>query len=235
MTSVAIVAGAGGAGAAVAADLAGRGFQVVVLDSQLDAATAAVLPLTEAGLEAEAHRIDLLDLDAVTALRDDLLDRLGHLDVLVHLVGGWRGSPTLDAQSFSNWNALHPPVVGTLASLTSVFGEAVRSSAEGRIFMVTSTTAAKPTAGNIAYAAAKSAAEAWMAGVADYLRDSTASSVVVAVKALLTDQMIAADPDKKWPGFTHVRVLAAAIGDASTGAIENGQRLDLTAAEYSGA
>lgn len=235
MTSVAIVAGAGGAGAAVAADLAGRGFQVVVLDSRVEAATAAVLPLTDAEFAAEAHGIDLLNLDAVTSLRDDLLGRLGHVDVLVHLVGGWRGSPSLDAESFSNWNALHPPVVGTLAALTSVFGEAVRASAQGRIFMVTSTAAAKPTAGNIAYAAAKSAAEAWMAGVADYLGGSAASSVVVAVKALLTDQMIAGDPDKKWSGYTHVRVLAAAIGDASTGTMENGRRLDLTAAEYSGA
>ena len=56
--------------------------------------------------------------------------------------------------------------------------------------MVTSTTASTPTAGNIAYAAAKSAAEAWMAGVAHFLRDSQAASVVVAVKALLTDQMV---------------------------------------------
>lgn len=235
MTSVAIIAGAGGAGAAVAEDLAKRGFHVVVLDSRIDAATAAVSPLTEAGLKAEAHGIDLLDLDAVTALRDDLLGRLGRIDVVVHLVGGWRGSPTLDAESFSNWNVLHPPVVGTLASLTSAFGEAVRASDQGRIFMVTSTAAAKPTAGNIAYAAAKSAAEAWMAGVADYLRNSTASSVVVAVKALLTDQMIAANPDKAWPGSTHVRVLASAIGDATTSTIENGRRLDLTVAEYSGA
>ncbi len=233
MTPVAVIAGAGGAGAAVAADLAERGFHVVVLDSRVEAAQAAASPLTDAGLPAEAHGIDLLDLDAVSALRDDLLDRLGQVDVVVHLVGGWRGSPTLDLDSVSNWNALHPPVVGTLAALTAVFGEAVRASAQGRIYMVTSTTASKPTAGNIAYAAAKSAAEAWMAGVADYFRDSSASSVVVAVKALLTDQMVSADPDKSWPGYTHVRVLAIAIGNASTSSIDNGQRLDLSALEYS--
>jgi len=233
MTPVAVIAGAGGAGAAVAADLAERGFHVVVLDSQIEAAQSAASPLTGAGLRAEAHGIDLLDLDALSALRDDLLDRLGQVDLVVHLVGGWRGSPTLDLDSVSNWNALHPPVVGTLAVLTAVFGEAVRSSAQGRIFMVTSTTASKPTAGNIAYAAAKSAAEAWMAGVADYFRDSSASSIIVAVKALLTDQMVASDPEKSWPGHTHVRELAIAIGNASTHSIDNGQWLDLTAMEHS--
>lgn len=233
MTSVAVIAGAGGTGAAVAADLAERGFHVVILDSRIETAQAVASPLTDAGLPAEGHEIDLLDLDAVIALRDDLLDRLGQIDVVVHLVGGWRGSPALDLDSVSNWNALHPPIVGTLAALTAVFGEAIRASAQGRIFMVTSTTASKPTAGNIAYAAAKSAAEAWMVGVADYFRDSSASSVVVAVKALLTDEMVATDPDKSWSGFTHVRELAIAIGNASTNSIDNGQRLDLTVAEHS--
>ena len=97
--------------------------------------------------------------------------------------------------------------------------------------MVTSTTAATPTAGNIAYAAAKSAAEAWMTGVAHFLRDSDAASVMVAVKALLTDQMVAADPEKEWPGYTHVRDLAQAIASLSTTAAENGSRVDLTAAQ----
>lgn len=230
---VAVVAGAGGAGAAVAAEMSRRGFAVVVLDSRIDAARAAVEPLDPTGPPAEAHGIDLLDFAAVTALHDDVVARLGGVDVLVHLVGGWKGASTLDSTSVANWNALHPPVVGTLATLTAAFGASVRSSAQGRAFMVTSTAAARPTAGNIAYAAAKSAAEAWMAGVADYFEGSTARSVTVAVKALLTDQMQATDPDKAWPGYTHVSVLAAAIADAATGLIENGRRLDLTDPGYS--
>jgi NAD(P)-dependent dehydrogenase (short-subunit alcohol dehydrogenase family) len=195
------------------------------------AVIAAASPVTDAGLPAEAHGIDLLDLDALSALRDDLLNRLGQVDVVVHLVGGWRGSPTLGLDSVSNWNALHPPIVGTFAALTVVFGAAVRIGAQGRIYMVASTTASNPTARNIAYAAAKSATEAWMAGVADYFRDSWARSVVVAVKALLTEEMVSADPDKSWPGYTHVRVLANAIGNASTNSIDNGQLLDLTVTE----
>lgn len=233
MTGVVVVAGAGGAGAAVAAEFAARDFHVAVLDSRIDAARAATQPLIDTGRAAEAHALDLLDLDAVTVLRDDLLDRLGRVDVVVHLVGGWRGSRNLDLDSVANWNALNPPIVGTLVALTAVFGESVRASSDGRIFMVTSTAALKPTAGNIAYAAAKSAAEAWMAGVADFFRDSSARSVTVVVKALLTDQMVAADPTKVWSGYTHVGVLATAIADASTGPIENGRRLELTAQGYS--
>jgi NADP-dependent 3-hydroxy acid dehydrogenase YdfG len=230
---VAVIAGAGGAGAATASALAASGYHVVVLDSRLESAQAVADELAAGGASAEAHGIDLLDSDAVTTLREDLVARLGHVDVLVHLVGGWRGSKTLDLSSVDNWNALHPPIVGTLAVLTAVFGPDVHASPIGRIFMVTSTTAATPTAGNIAYASAKSAAEAWMTGVAHFLRDTPAASVTVAVKALLTDRMVAAEPEKEWPGYTHVSALARAITALSTASAENGSRVDLTADEYS--
>jgi len=95
------------------------------------------------------------------------------------------------------------------------------------------TAAATPTAGNIAYAAAKSAAQAWMAGVAHFLRDTQAASVTVAVKALLTDAMAAADPDRDWTGFTHVRDLGDAIAEVCTGPAFNGAQVDLTRPPYS--
>lgn len=230
---VAIVAGAGAAGAAVTRALAARGYHVIVVDSRLEAAQRAVEDIAPGAGSAEAVALDLLDTDAVQRFRDELVSRTGRVDVLVHLVGGWRGSPTLDRASIDNWNALNPPIVGTLAVLTATFGEDVKASPVGRAFMVTSTAAATPTAGNIAYAAAKSAAEAWMTGVAHYLRDSDARSVTVAVKALLNDGMIAAEPERQWPGYTHVDTLARAIAQACADDVPNGARLDLTDPGYS--
>lgn len=226
---VAIIAGAGGAGTACALAFAAAGYRVVTVDARAEAASAAADGVAAAGGSAFAFGIDLLDRDAVIALRNDLLARCGRIDVLVHLVGGWRGTSTLDLDSVANWDALNPPIVGTLATLTAVFAEDVRSSPVGRAFMVTSTTAATPTAGNIAYAAAKSAAETWMAGVAHFLRDGAAAGVVVAVKALLTPQMAAAEPGRDWAGYTHVEDLARAIVGAATEPTVNGSRLDLTA------
>jgi len=227
---VAVIAGAGGGGSATAISLARAGYRVVLLDARAEAAESAAEAVRATGGEAEAAGVDLLDPDAVAALRSDLLARHGRVDVLVHLVGGWRGTATLEPASVDAWNALHPPIVGTLAVLTTQFAEDVRSSPVGRVLMVTSTAAARPTAGNIAYASAKSAAEAWTAGVAHYLRDSEAAAVVIAVKALLTDAMIEADPAKEWPGYTHVSALGDAIAAACTNGIENGARVDLTAA-----
>ena len=135
-TPVAVIAGAGAGGAATASALGEAGYHIVVLDSRPEPAQAVADQVTAEGGSAEAHAIDLLDTAAVTDLRDDLAERLGRIDVLVHLVGGWRGSSTLDLASVENWNALHPPIVGTLAVLTAVFGTDVSVSPVGRVFMV---------------------------------------------------------------------------------------------------
>jgi NADP-dependent 3-hydroxy acid dehydrogenase YdfG len=222
---VAVIAGAGAAGQATAAALQSAGYHVVLVDHRLANAERAA---SAVGGDAEAFEVDLGDVAATTTLRDDLLARLGRVDVVVHLVGGWRGSKSLDATSVENWLALNPPVVGTLAVLTAVFSEDIKAAPRGRAFMVTSTATVRPTVGNIAYAAAKRAAEAWMDGVADFLKDSDSASVVVAVKALLTDAMIADDPSKAWPGYTHVNDLASRIAEATVGDVANGARIDLT-------
>lgn len=228
---VAVIAGAGGGGIATAVSLARAGYRLVVLDSRQEAADAAVAVLGD--VDARAFAVDLLDVDAVVALRERLIEDLGQVDAVIHLVGGWRGGKTLGLSSVEDWAALNPPIVGTLATLTAVFGPDVLGSAVGRVVMVTSTAAATPTAGNIAYAAAKSAAQAWMAGVAHFLRDTQAASVTVAVKALLTDAMAAADPDRDWTGFTHVRDLGDAIAEVCTGPAFNGAQVDLTRPPYS--
>ena len=225
---VVIVAGAGVAGAALTQQLAKQSVHVVLLDSNADAAAAVAAPLIQDGLSVDWQVIDLLDVEQIVALRDQLMNDLGRIDGVIHLVGGWCGSPTLDLASAKNWIALSPPIVGTLAGLTAVLGEEIKASDRGRIVMVTSTAARKPTAGNIAYASAKAAAEAWMQGVSHYFRGSNAAAVTVAVKALLTDQMIAANPERDFSGFTHVTHLAEVITDLVIGDASNGNRIDLT-------
>ena len=226
--AVVIVAGAGIAGAVLTKHLAAHGVQVVLLDSNADTAAAVAEPLMQEGLPVTWQVIDLLVVEQIVALRDQLHADYGRIDGVVHLVGGWRGSPTLDITSVKNWIELSPPIVGTLATITAVFSEGIRASDRGRIVMVTSTAARKPTAGNIAYASAKAAAEAWMQGVSHYFHGSDAAAVTIAVKALLTDQMIAAKPEKDFSGFTHVTHLAEVITDLVLGDAVNGNLIDLT-------
>lgn len=225
---VIIVAGAGGAGAVLTQYLVKHDVQVVLLDSNADVAAAVAEPLIHEGLPVTWQVIDLLDVEQIVALRNHLNADYGRIDGIIHLVGGWRGSRTLDISSVQNWISLAPPIVGTLATTTAVLGEGIRASDRGRIVMVTSTATRNPTAGNIAYASAKAAAETWMQGISDFFRDSDAAAVTVAVKALLTDQMIAANPEKNFLGFTHVNHLAEVITDLILGDAVNGSRIDLT-------
>ena len=225
---VVVVAGAGGAGAVLTRYLAKRDVHVVLLDSNAEVAAGVAEPLMQNGLPVTWQAIDLLDVEQIVALRNQLSADYRRIDGIVHLVGGWRGSPTLDLASVKNWATLAPPIVGTLAGITAVLSEGIRTSDRGRIIMITSTAARKPTAGNIAYASAKAAAEAWMQGISDYFRDTKAAAITVTVKALLTDQMITANPKRDFLGFTHVNYLAEVITDLILGDAVNGSNIDLT-------
>jgi len=100
--------------------------------------------------------VDLLDPDAVARWAGSL----GRVDALVHLVGGWRaGSEPQD------WAWLHDRLVVTLQHTTRAFLPRLRER-EGRVVVVSSPQAAQPTWANVAYGAAKAAAEAWTLALA---------------------------------------------------------------------
>jgi NAD(P)-dependent dehydrogenase (short-subunit alcohol dehydrogenase family) len=96
---------------------------------------------------------------------------------------------------------------------------------------MSSKQAIQPTHDNAAYAAAKAAAEAWTFALADGFAKAGASATanVVAVNALLTPEMRAAEPGKPFKTFTDVGDVADAIRFvlSDAGAKMNGQRLAL--------
>lgn len=221
---VAVVLGAGIGGTAVTHALASDWFIVVV-----DRDEALARPLAES-VGGEWAVVDLLDIDAVAAFRDDLLARHGRIDAVIHLVGGWKGSASVDLDALAAWDAISPGVFGTVRTTTVGFREALES-ASGCYVMVSSTSAGKPTAGNVAYATAKAAAETWVLGLAHAFRQGSARAVIVTVKALVNDRMREADPDNAFPGYTDTRDLASAIaGTLGDGGASNGARVDLTEA-----
>jgi NAD(P)-dependent dehydrogenase (short-subunit alcohol dehydrogenase family) len=219
---VAVILGAGMGGSGVARSLAPT-HDVVIVDRGGSKATA--LADAVGGVAATA---DLLDIDSVTGLQEHLVDRFGRVDAVIHLVGGWQGSPSVDRDALVAWDAIAPGVFGTLRVTSVVFRESLLASG-GTYVMVSSTAAHRPTAGNVAYATAKAAAESWLGGLADSFAESSARAVIVAVKALVTANMRAADPNRKFPGYTDVDALGEAIKGILEGdTIANGARVDLT-------
>ncbi|MFC8411167.1 SDR family NAD(P)-dependent oxidoreductase [Arthrobacter sp. NPDC057259] len=236
--NVLVAGGSGASGIAVARALRGAGHAVFTVGSDASRITAAaaaagegVVPLT----------CDLADPAAVAALRADLAGRGVRLDGVIHLVGGWRGAKGIADQPDEDWDFLERNAVTTLRNVSRAFYDDLAASGTGRFAMVSSTTAAAPTAGAASYAAAKAAAEAWTLAMADGFRreqsghkehpvEQHSAAAVFVVKALLDDAMRAAAPERKFPGYTDVTDLAAAVVrlfDTPAGEL-NGRRLPLS-------
>jgi NADP-dependent 3-hydroxy acid dehydrogenase YdfG len=178
---VVVLAGASSAsGTAVAQALAASGARVVAvarsverLDSLVTAVPSSV-PLAA----------DLSSLPAVTELSATIHDRVGPVDGVVNLVGGWRGGHGITGQSDEDWDFLSGSL-SALRNLSRVFYEDLAASSAGRLAIISSDVVEKPTAGSANYAALKAAAETWTRAVAaSFGADGTAAATTFVVNAL---------------------------------------------------
>jgi NAD(P)-dependent dehydrogenase (short-subunit alcohol dehydrogenase family) len=231
------VAGVGGGlGPLVAERLSAAGAVVAGTDRDEETLAAA-----GDGLDAErwdGRVVDLLDEAATRAWCDALRERFGHVDGLLHLVGGWRGGEPLQTAPLEDWALLHDLLIRTVQHTTRAFHDELLASEAGRFVLVSAKQAQAPSNSNAAYAAAKAAAEAWTLALADGFAAARAQSPpatratanIVVVDAILTPRMREENPGEEFPTFTPAEHLAAAIeflcGDAA--AEMNGQRLPLT-------
>ena len=151
-----LVAGAAGAsGLAATRALRGAGARVVAVGRDAGRLAGAA----DAGAEIEV--CDLTDDTAVRALAA----RVGAVDGILHLVGGWRGGGGLAGQTDADFRFLEASLT-TLRHVTRSFDPALRASPAARVAIVSSTAVARPLAGGANYAAVKAASEAWARAVA---------------------------------------------------------------------
>jgi NAD(P)-dependent dehydrogenase (short-subunit alcohol dehydrogenase family) len=235
-----VVAGStSAAGAAVVRTLSQAGARVAAVDILEDR----VQELSGSYDNVRGYVCNLADLQAVEDLAASVRNDLGPVDGLIHLVGGWRGGTGIAGQTDEDWDFLHTSVLTTLRNTSRAFYQDLAASPVGRLAIVSAQSASSPTADGAAYAAVKSAAEAWTLAVADGFRhlqrgnESHSAALVFVVKALVDDRMRAAQPERKFPGFTDVSVLADAVQRIFGLEAEriNGQRLPLTAGHLVGA
>jgi len=238
--NVLVTGGSSPSGIAVAGALRRAGFAVFTVGSdqaRIEAAAA------QAGPGVVPFVCDLANLPEVRELHRTLVRTAGRIDGVIHLVGGWRGAQGITDQSDEDWDFLERSAITTLRNVTRVFYDDLAASDTGRFAMVSSTTVSEPAAGIANYVAAKAAAEAWTMAVADgFVRDQGgdtklhgitklhSAAVVFVVQALVDAGMRSRQPERKFPGYTDVEDLAAAVvGLFGQSAAElNGKRLPLT-------
>ena len=226
---IAIAGAAGGLGPTVARRLANDGATIAATDvnqERLDELG------TDLGLPEDRYdgrTVDLLSEDATREWASALVDRFGRVDVLLHLVGGWKGGDPIATTPLSDYEWLHDLLVHTVQHTTRAFYEQLADSDHGRFVLVSSSQAQSPSGTNASYAATKAAAESWTLALADSLKDTNATANIVVINAILTPSMREKNPEKKFPTFTSTDDLAEAIryvlGDSA--AKMNGKRLEL--------
>lgn len=157
-----LIAGATSAsGRAVARALLGAGATVVAVGSDQGRIET---------MEAEfprlvGERADLTDNDDVLELAMRVHARVGDVDGIVHLVGGWRGGGGIPGQTDEDYRVVERSFTA-LRHVSRAFWDDLIASPAGRIAMVSSTTVASPTAGGANYTAVKAASESWMQSLA---------------------------------------------------------------------
>jgi NAD(P)-dependent dehydrogenase (short-subunit alcohol dehydrogenase family) len=221
----------GGLGPVVAERLAASGAAIAGTDRHQ-----ASIDEVAAGLGLPAERwdgraVDLLDEEAAGEWCAALRERFGHVDGLLHLVGGWRGGQPLHEAPLADWDLLHDLLIRTVQHTTRAFHDALLAGEHGRFVLVSAKQAQAPSNSNAAYAAAKAAAEAWTLALADGFAGTPATANIVVVDAILTARMRAENPDGDFSSFTPAEHIAAAIAFLCSDAARemNGQRLPLTA------
>ena len=156
-------------------------------------------------LEAElpgvvGEHADLTDGDDVLELAMRVHARVGDVDGVVHLVGGWRGGGGIPGQTEEDYRVLERSFTA-LRHVSRAFWDDLVASTAGRIAIVSSTTVEHPTAGGANYTAVKAASESWMRSLAQGFSKSgaPAAAVTFRVQALAgLEERLAASVVELW-------------------------------------
>ncbi len=206
---VVVLTGAtGGLGPVVAEQGAAAGATLVLCDRDETRLTGLVTRLALPSERVRTAAVDLTDADAVRRFADDTEGWHGHVDAVLHMVGGWRGGTPLPEAPADDWPWLVERVVTTTVNVVRAFAAPLKAAANGRFVTVSSPQACAPTSSNAAYAAAKAASDAWTLALADEFAGSSATANVVVVPAILTPQMREAKPQAAFSNFVEAEAIA---------------------------
>jgi NAD(P)-dependent dehydrogenase (short-subunit alcohol dehydrogenase family) len=151
-----VTASDSGIGQATALALADAGLDVgITWHSDEEGAQRTAEAVRERGRTAEVTQFDATDLDRVGPTLDELIERLGGIDVFVNNAGGGSGGPFLDV-GIADWRQIVAlNLDGAFAGLQTAARHMVRAGKGGRLIAVTSVHETQPRVGSAAYVTAK--------------------------------------------------------------------------------
>jgi len=177
-----------------------------------------------------ASSVDLTGDAATQAWADQILARFGHVDVVLHLVGGYKGGTLIADIPMADWDFTHTVLIKTVLNVVRAFVNPLKANGWGRFISVTSPRAQAPSAKTALYAMGKAAADALVLALADEFKGTGATANLIVVNSIVTPEQRAAEPGKDFSRSTAAEEIAAAmlyLCSDEANAI-NGARLPLT-------
>ncbi|WP_135363403.1 3-oxoacyl-[acyl-carrier-protein] reductase [Halosimplex halophilum] len=145
-----------GIGRGIAEDLADRGADVVVnYRSSAAEAEAVVESIEEAGGTAIAAQADVSDFDEVQAMREEVVDAFGPVDVLVNNAG-ITVDKKFEHMTRDDWDAVIDVNLGGVYNCTKTFFDDIKESRHGRLINISSVVGQQGNYGQANYATTKS-------------------------------------------------------------------------------
>lgn len=170
--SVVITGAAGIICGVLAQEMAKKGMRVALLDLFGDKVQQIANEINAAGGEAIACKGDVLNRESLEVARDFVIEKFGHVDVLINGAGGNKKEATTSAQmSFFELPAdalrwvFDLNVTGAVLT-TQVFGELIARQGYGSVINIASMASYLPLTNTLAYSGAKAAVAnftQWMA------------------------------------------------------------------------
>jgi NAD(P)-dependent dehydrogenase (short-subunit alcohol dehydrogenase family) len=179
---------------------------------------------TEAELRESSDRLrfvhaDATDAGAVAAVVEEVGSVLGPIEVLAHLVGGWRGGQHIAEHSTETWDAMIRLNLWSAFVCARAVLPGMLAADWGRLVFVSARTAVRPRPGDGAYAIAKSGVVVLAQVIAEETRDTGVTSNVVAPSIIDTPAnraSIGGDPSR-WVPPAHLAEAIAFLASEAAG------------------
>jgi 3-oxoacyl-[acyl-carrier protein] reductase len=153
---VVITGGSKGIGRAVAFRFADEEARIVLIHYDPDEveSNATLKVLSERGVEAESHRVDVSSFEAVNGLFEDILSRLGRIDVLVNNAGITKDT-LLMRMSEEDWDTVIKVNLNSVFNCTKAVVRPMIKQKSGNIVNISSVVGQIGNAGQANYSASK--------------------------------------------------------------------------------
>jgi NAD(P)-dependent dehydrogenase (short-subunit alcohol dehydrogenase family) len=205
---VAITGGFGTLGRAVGSAFAADGWKVALLDR---APAPDVASSAESETQMRSGGVDLTDLAAARLAISSVIERLGPLNALINVAGGFRWETLADGE-LGTWDLMYRMNVRTAATASKAALEQFGHAPEGgRIVNIAAGAALRAGAGMGAYAASKSGVMRLTEALADELKDRGITVNVILPGIIDTPQNRADMPNADFSRWVQPADIAAVI------------------------